>query len=145
VAAFPGGQFMPAYGPPLAYTPTNASGGKYGGNPDVTPYLNGAAAPPKPNEAGWKDTIMAPPGMVTRFVVRWAPTDKPVQPNGSAAMRYDFVPNDAVPGISGAIYDYVWHCHIIDHEDNEMMRPDAVVPNPLIPLAARAYQMGRDY
>jgi hypothetical protein len=23
---------------------------------------------------------------------------------------------------------YVWHCHILEHEDNEMMRPFAVVP-----------------
>jgi spore coat protein A len=144
-AAFPGGSFIPAYGPPLLYTPSVASGGKYGGNPDVSPYLIGSAAPPNPNEAGWKDTVLCPPGVVTRFVVRWAPTDKPVQPNGSAAMRYDFVPNDEIPGNPGAIFDYVWHCHIVDHEDNEMMRPDAVVANPKIPKAARPYQMGRDY
>ncbi|HAR46372.1 MAG TPA: hypothetical protein DCS05_09455, partial [Nitrospiraceae bacterium] len=28
----------------------------------------------------------------------------------------------------GGMYNYVWHCHIIDHEDNEMMRPTAVTP-----------------
>ena len=26
-------------------------------------------------------------------------------------------------------HGYVWHCHIIDHEDNEMMRPFSVIPN----------------
>lgn len=143
--AFPGGDFIPAYGPPLAYGPSAQSGYKYGGNPDVTPYLNGPVIPPYPNEAGWKDTVLVPPGMVTRFVVRWAPTDIPVMPSLSAALRYDFVPNDIIPGSEGAIFDYVWHCHIIDHEDNEMMRPDAVVANPLIPKSARKYQMGRDY
>jgi FtsP/CotA-like multicopper oxidase with cupredoxin domain len=153
-AAFPGGSFIPAYGPPKPYDPASneLSGGKYGGNPDVTPFLvdpntsqSFPIIPPHPNEAGWKDTILTPPGYVTRFVVRWAPTDIPVLPNGSAVMRYDFIPNDEIPGNPGAIFDYVWHCHIVDHEDNEMMRPDAVGANPLIPKAARPYQMGRDY
>ena len=34
------------------------------------------------------------------------------------------------------MHGYVWHCHIVDHEDNEMMRPYAVIPNPLAPAAA---------
>jgi len=43
---------------------------------------------------------------------------------------------------------YVWHCHIIDHEDNEMMRPDAVDPlgsesNPGTPT--RIYHQGEDF
>jgi FtsP/CotA-like multicopper oxidase with cupredoxin domain len=141
-AAFPGGVFVPAYGPPLAYGPSAASGGKYGGNPDVTPFLTGDVMPPNPNEAGWKDTVLVPPGMVTRFVVRWAPTDLPVMSSSSPILRYAFLPNDIIPGTDGAIFDYVWHCHIIDHEDNEMMRPDAVVPRP---YAWRSYIMGRDY
>ena len=141
-AAFPDGAFIPAYGPPLAYNPSTASGGKYGGNPDVTPFLSGAATPPNPNEAGWKDTVMSPPGTVTRFVVRWAPTDIPVQSSASPILRYAFTPNDSIPGTNGAIYDYVWHCHIVDHEDNEMMRPDAVVPRP---YAYRTFIMGEDY
>jgi len=128
-AAFPGGTFIPAYGPPLAYTPSTASGGKYGGNPDVTPFLNGPVMPPNPNEAGWKDTVMCPPGMVTRFVVRWAPTDVAVDAPTSD-LHYAFIPNGPSQGTAGAMYDYVWHCHIVDHEDNEMMRPDAVYAAP---------------
>jgi spore coat protein A len=144
-AAFPGGVFLPAYGPPLDYGPSMASGGKYGGNPDVTPFLNGPVLPPNPNEAGWKDTVFVPPGMVTRFVVRWAPTDLSVRSSASPLLRYAFLPNDSIPGSDGAIFDYVWHCHIVDHEDNEMMRPDAVVPSPLLPSMPRKYRMGRDY
>jgi len=142
---FPGDEYIPGYGPPMDYAPSEASGGKYGGNPDIDPYLMGDIELPEPNEAGWKDTVFVPPGMVTRIVMRWAPTDFPVQPKGSAALRYDFIPNDSIPGNPDAIFDYVWHCHIIDHEDNEMMRPDAVIPNPLIPYFARSYVMGRDY
>ncbi|APV44758.1 Tat (twin-arginine translocation) pathway signal sequence [Dehalogenimonas formicexedens] len=144
--SFPGSEFIPAYGPPLSYGPSTASGNKYGGNPDVSPFLDGDVLPPKPNEAGWKDTVLALPGYVTRFVVRWAATDLGIKNNSNAAsLRYDFIPNDAIPGRSGAIYDYVWHCHIVDHEDNEMMRPDAVVPDPRTPLAARKFKMGIDY
>jgi hypothetical protein len=38
-------------------------------------------------------------------------------------------------------HGYVWHCHIIDHEDNEMMRPDVIAPLPLL----RSYVKGLNY
>jgi spore coat protein A, manganese oxidase len=141
-AAFPGGAYIPAYGPPLGYGPSARSGGRYGGNPSVFPYLTGGPQPPNANEAGWKDTVMCPPGAVTRFVVRWAPTDLSVRPSWSASLRYGFLPNDRIPGQPGARFDYVWHCHIVDHEDNEMMRPDQVVAKP---FAHRSYVIGVDY
>jgi FtsP/CotA-like multicopper oxidase with cupredoxin domain len=78
---------------------------------DYTPYLQQAAPSPKPLEQTWKDTIIVYPHMVTVIRVRFAPVD------GSA--KYSFDPT-AGPG-------YVWHCHILDHEDNEMMRPYKVV------------------
>jgi hypothetical protein len=36
------------------------------------------------------------------------------------------------------MYDYVWHCHIVDHEDNEMMRPDAVYAAPEVNAGGNA-------
>jgi spore coat protein A, manganese oxidase len=57
------------------------------------------AVAPEPGEAGWKDTVRADPGMVTRIIARF----------------------EGFPG------RYVWHCHILEHEDNEMMRPFEVV------------------
>ncbi len=129
---YPGGMFIPGFGPPLNYKPSHASGHKYGGNPDVTPFLKGRPQPPADNEAGWKDTIMVSPGMVTRIVVRYAPTWKAINdPN----LFYPFEPN-------AAGYNYVWHCHIIDHEDNEMMRPYMVNPKPNV---QRTYVRGTDY
>ncbi len=113
-AAFPGGEFTPAYGPPTPYGSTP----KLGGNPDVTPYLQGAARPPEPNEKGWKDTFKMFPGEVTRIVVRWAPQDIAVSQVSAGTNKYPFDPSSG-PG-------YVWHCHIVDHEDNEMMRPYTV-------------------
>jgi spore coat protein A len=59
----------------------------------------GPRVPPEPSEAGWKDTVRADSKMVTRIIVKF----------------------DAYPG------KYVWHCHILEHEDNEMMRPYEIV------------------
>jgi len=99
----------------------------------------GAVLPPAANEAGWKDTIMVPPGMVTRIVVRWAPTDLPTA-TPKSGLFYPFDPSD------GFQHGYVWHCHIIDHEDNEMMRPDVVQLNSLAPAPAiRLKKKGIDY
>ena len=60
----------------------------------------GRAIPPDVNEAGWKDTVRVPPGVVARVIMRFE-------------------------GFCGR---YVWHCHILEHEDNEMMRPFDVMP-----------------
>jgi len=117
-AAFGGGIVREADGPPLSYSPTVASGMKWGGNPDVTPWLQGPLLLPNPQEAGWKDTVVAMPGQVTRLVVRWAPTDV-----ATGDTTNNFFPFDPDGG-----HGYVWHCHIIDHEDNEMMRPTQILP-----------------
>jgi len=77
---------------------------------DPTPYLQGKPVGPTPAEQGWKDTIQMRPGEVTTIRVRFAAQD------GS---QFQF---DATTGPG-----YVWHCHILDHEDNEMMRPYVVI------------------
>jgi spore coat protein A len=128
-AAFPAGTYVPGYGPPLDYADGNSRA--LGGNPDIVPHLQGPARPPAANEAGWKDTIIAYPGEVTRFAVRYAPTDKDIDAND---LVYPFDPDG---------HGYVWHCHIIDHEDNEMMRPYRV--QPAINESTRTYQQGIDY
>ncbi len=62
-------------------------------------HFLGPAEPPDANEAGWKDTVQAHSRMVTRIIVPF----------------------------EGFVGRYVWHCHILEHEDNEMMRPYEVV------------------
>jgi spore coat protein A, manganese oxidase len=64
-----------------------------------TVSYRGDAVPPDANEAGWKDTVRATPYASTRILVKFE-------------------------GYTGR---YVWHCHILEHEDNEMMRPYEVV------------------
>ena len=59
----------------------------------------GDAEPPEHFEAGWKDTIRAHSLMVTRIIVKF----------------------------EGYVGRYVWHCHLLEHEDNEMMRPYEVL------------------
>lgn len=61
-------------------------------------YMGDAVQPP-PHEAGWKDTIQVPPGTLTRIVVPF----------------HDYAGR------------YVWHCHVLEHEDNEMMRPYEII------------------
>ena len=136
-AAFPGGAYIPGYGPPLNYQTGNPRA--LGGNPDITPYLQGPAMPPAPNEAGWKDTAIMYPGQVTRIAVRYSPTDKALNdPN----LVYPFDPDAKANPTDPDGHGYVWHCHIIDHEDNEMMRPYKVTPKP---GATRTYVQGTDY
>ncbi len=59
----------------------------------------GKAVPPEPAEQGWKDTVQAYPSTITRIAVRFE-------------------------GYAGR---YVWHCHVLEHAANEMMRPFDVV------------------
>ncbi len=134
-AAFPGGEFIPAYGPPLDYNDTTNPmvAGRLGGNPDLTPSLRSAVMPPFANEAGWKDTVIMFPGQVTRIAVRFAPTSL-VNTTAPSAASYPFEPTALGQG-------HVWHCHIVDHEDNEMMRPHFVKPH----AATRTYKQGKDY
>jgi len=88
-------------------------------------YLMGSPISPPANEQGWKDTIQMNPGEVTTIRIRFKAQD------GSP---YLFDPTLG-PG-------YVWHCHILDHEDNEMMRPYKVVRShfvvPEVPLGTIA-------
>jgi spore coat protein A, manganese oxidase len=62
--------------------------------------LIGPARPPQPNEAGRKDTAVVNPGEVLTLLIRF-------------------------DGYAGR---YVFHCHMLEHEDNDMMRPYEVIP-----------------
>lgn len=86
----------------------------------IDKYIKGDPMPPNPNEAGWKDTIQANPGEVTTIRVRFAPQDASLEAAKPGINLFPFDPTSG-PG-------YVWHCHILDHEDNEMMRPFKVMP-----------------
>ena len=134
MAAFPGGTFngfnfppgiyIPGFGPPLTYNVLNSAGALGGNlNFDAAKYLQqgacaGGACPlraPEALDSGWKDTIKMFPGEITRIAVRWAPQD--IAANATRAGT-DYFPFDPTNGPG-----YIEHCHILDHEDNEFMRP----------------------
>lgn len=81
----------------------------------IEPFLIGEPIPPNENEMGWKDTVIVHPGQITRIRVRYAPQDVP---EGLSQPEENYFPFDPSQGPG-----YVWHCHLLDHEDNEMMRP----------------------
>lgn len=117
---FPAGMGYPGgAGSPLPYETVNADGA-IGGNPAVSPYLVGAVIPANPEEQGWKDNVIVLPGEVTTFITRVAPTDRPINAT-PAQLMFPFDPSEG-PG-------FVWHCHIVDHEDMSMMRPLHIAPS----------------
>jgi FtsP/CotA-like multicopper oxidase with cupredoxin domain len=83
----------------------------------VDGYLMGAPEGPEPEESGWKDTVRTPAGQVTKIRIRWA------QQTGAASPGVNNFPFNPSYGIG-----FVWHCHLVEHEDNEMMRPMTVIP-----------------
>ncbi|MFD0733266.1 multicopper oxidase family protein [Planotetraspora mira] len=95
-----------------------AAGRTAGGKPQLSRYLVGPPVPPEPYEQGWRDSFIAYPEMVNRIIAT-------------------FTPAPPVPNISGTDTkypaDYIHHCHILEHEDNDMMRPWQLVRVP-VPL-----------
>jgi spore coat protein A, manganese oxidase len=79
-----------------------AHGGPNGvpGGIDPTPFATGPMLPPDPEERGYKDTVKANPGQFTTIRAKFE-----------------------LPAGVTAPQSYVYHCHIVEHEDNDMMRP----------------------
>jgi FtsP/CotA-like multicopper oxidase with cupredoxin domain len=74
--------------------------------------LLGPAVAPAANELGWKETVRMNPGEVTRVIMRF---DLPAVP-----FKVPLSPR------TGG-HEYVWHCHILEHEEHDMMRPLVVL------------------
>jgi spore coat protein A len=84
--------------------------GSYNGG---VPALTGVPLPPNPYEQGWKETVRMNPGDVTTVYVPFklptVPFKIPISPRTGG-------------------HEYVWHCHILEHEEHDMMRPLVVTP-----------------
>jgi spore coat protein A len=87
-----------------AYEEANEGAHGVPGGIDPTPFATGPMEPPDPSERGYKDTVKANPGQFTTIRAKF----------------------DLPTGVT-APQSYVHHCHIVEHEDNDMMRPFTVV------------------
>ncbi|MDJ0395414.1 multicopper oxidase domain-containing protein [Rhodococcus sp. G-MC3] len=85
--------------------------------PEVERYVSGPFDAPAAWESGAKDTVNTYPGTVTRILVRFPTADE-----------LGFDPDATFSAGSGGhhgdpaeLQGYMWHCHMLDHEDHEMM------------------------
>lgn len=85
------------------------------GDPSKGFSFVGAPMRPDPNEIGWKETVRMNPGEATTVIMKFALPKLP-----TAAMQ-----NAVSPRTGGR--EYVWHCHILEHEEHDMMRPLVVI------------------
>jgi cysteine-rich repeat protein len=69
-------------------------------NGEIVPL--GSPVPPPPHEAGWKDTVQVGPNEIVRWITRFV---NPIDPAGATFTGH-----------------FPYHCHILEHEDHEMMR-----------------------
>jgi FtsP/CotA-like multicopper oxidase with cupredoxin domain len=78
----------------------------------LTPFLKSGLIPPNAGEAGFKDTVKANPGQVTVVRAKFALPSTALNKTGQLVTPQK----------------YVHHCHIVDHEDNDMMERFVVRP-----------------
>ena len=101
-----------------AFDPASFTGSAY------TPI--GSPRPPDPTELGWKETVRMNPGEITKVIMKF---DLPVitDQNGNNvntnAGQYSIVDGQSPASPRTGGNEYVLHCHILEHEEHDMMRP----------------------
>ena len=106
--------------------------------------------PTEPGELGWKDTVRVSPLQDTivaiRPIIPKVPFEvpnsihalNPMMPLGSTAMFQNILPTGvpSTPIVNTVVnygWEYIYHCHILSHEEMDMMRPVSVAIPPLKP------------
>jgi hypothetical protein len=114
---------------------------------------DGAIRPPDPNELGWKETVRMNPLEDCIVAMRpVAPTlpfkigdsirpldptmavDDPISVTNPADGNPITIPNS----MTNFGWEYVWHCHLLGHEENDMMRPIRFAVSPAAPTGLGA-------
>jgi FtsP/CotA-like multicopper oxidase with cupredoxin domain len=112
---------------------------------------DGAVYPPEANELGWKDTVLMHPLSDVVVALRPMKMDLPfklanshrkIDPSSNASGT-DFFDLNPMTGNASNVtgnnldmnygWEYLWHCHILGHEENDMMRTIAVAQPPEAP------------
>ena len=83
-----------------------------------TPTFTSIPFAPDANELGYKETVRMNPNQVTRVLMK---IDLPKVP-----FNVPTSPRLAVPTGATKAHEFVWHCHILEHEEHDMMRPFVV-------------------
>ena len=116
---------------------------------------DGQIRPPDDNELGWKETVrMNPLEDIVVAMKAVAPTNLPfavtdsvrlldvTSPAGSTAGFTGVDPNNNPVTVTNELtnfgWEYVWHCHLLGHEENDMMRPLIMVKGATLPAAPTA-------
>lgn len=85
--------------------------------PNIVEFVPTSAwTPPEPNYRGWKETVRMNPGQITRVIMKFSLPKVPFA-----------VPGSPRAGLRDG-HEYVWHCHILEHEEHDMMRPLVILP-----------------
>ena len=117
-------------------------------------------SPPDPTELGWKDTLRVSPLEDTivalRPIIPQLPFElpnsirplHPMMPLGSTMgfNNVDADGNPTAPIVNALVnfgWEYVWHCHILSHEEMDMMRPVSVALPPKAPIDRRHLTTGK--
>ncbi|HEY5474382.1 MAG TPA: multicopper oxidase domain-containing protein, partial [Candidatus Limnocylindrales bacterium] len=116
--------------------------------------LDGQLFLPDANELGWKETVRMNPGQDVILALRpvapgmapapplpWKLPDSvrlldPTLPAG--ATFTDSLGTAVTNTMTNFGWEYVWHCHLLGHEENDMMRPMVFMVSPAPPALARA-------
>ena len=121
---------------------------------------DGAIRPPDPNELGWKDTVRMNPLedviVALRPIMPDVPFElpnsvralDPTKPIGSTMGFHNVDPTNQPAPVTNQLvnfgWEYVWHCHLLGHEENVMMRPVAVAVPPKAPSNLTAQVFGKE-
>jgi len=91
------------------------------------PYVpSGPVIPPSPNELGWKETVQTYPGTVTRVIMKYDLSSAQIVTRNGKVLK---PPPSPMTGDA----EYVWHCHILEHEEHDMMHSLVVRPKEAVP------------
>jgi FtsP/CotA-like multicopper oxidase with cupredoxin domain len=107
--------------------------------------IDGQIFPPDANELGWKETVRMNPGQDVILAVRatvmtlpWkiGESVRPLEPSVALGAQYmDANGTLNVNAMQNYGWEYVWHCHLLGHEENDMMRPMVFQVAPAAPTA----------
>ena len=110
--------------------------------------IDGTLLAPDPNELGWKETVRMNPGQDVILAVRAMVPTLPWKLGNSSRLLEPSMPlNATFTDANGVVvtntlqdygWEYVWHCHLLGHEENDMMRPMVFEVAPAAPSALGA-------